>query len=145
MRKPKRKRYVAPITIGWRERVSLPDLGIDFVAKMDTGAEYCALHATKIKRQGEFISFQFEPGETLQAPRDRRKTIKHSDGRTKRRFVINTRVKIGTKLIDATVTLIDRSKMKHKMLLGRRSLRGHFIIDPKRRFTLSKKKKPLVK
>ncbi len=141
-----RKRSASPpIVIGWREYVRLPDLGIndEFAAKMDTGAEYCTLHATDMKPSGHSITFRFESGKTLRAPLIGKKDITSSNGNTTKRFVIRTRIKIGKKTIHSAVTLLDRSKMKAKMLLGRKLLSNRFIINPKLSFVLGNgKKKP---
>ena len=131
----------APAVIGWRERVSLPDLGIpEFVAKMDTGAHFCALHATEIKVEHGLVSFRFDTGQKLTAKLIGRKEITSSNGATQKRPLIRTRIKIGKKTINSLVTLVDRSKMKDKMLLGRKLLRQRFLIDPTLSYALSPSK-----
>jgi hypothetical protein len=134
-----------PVLIGWREHVSLPDLGIgDFVAKVDTGANYCALHATNIHVADGHVVFRFEGSDPIRTKLVSRKWITSSNGQKTRRYLIRTRVKIGRKIIRSEITLIDRSKMKDKMLLGRKFLRNRFIIDPKLSYALktAKKRKP---
>lgn len=127
-----------PVTIGWRERVSLPDFGIAaFTAKMDTGANYCALHATDIHVEDGYVLFRFEGAGLLRARLVARKTITSSNGEATRRPLIRTRIKIGRKLINSEITLIDRSKMKDKMLLGRKLLGRRFVIDPTLSYALS--------
>ncbi|HUR43411.1 MAG TPA: RimK/LysX family protein [Aestuariivirga sp.] len=140
--KSKHRPPTPPIVVGWREYVRLPDLGIDeFAAKMDTGAEYCTLHATDIKPGRDSISFRFESGKKLRAALIGKKYITSSNGISAKRFVIRTRIKIGKKTIRSTVTLLDRSKMKVKMLLGRRLLSNRFVVNPKLSFVLGNGKK----
>jgi hypothetical protein len=128
--------------IGWKEHVWLPDLQIGkFVAKIDTGATYCALHATEIEVRHGMVSFRFEDGDVVRAELAGRKRIVSSNGHSDSRPLIHTRVKIGQKLIHTEVTLIDRSTMKDKMLIGRKFLSGRFLVDPKRSLILSVKKK----
>ena len=131
-----------PALIGWRERVRLPDLGIgSFIAKIDTGANYCALHATEIKPSLKGVTFRFQDSETLSADLIKKVRIASSNGETTARPLICIRIKIGNKLISALVTLIDRSSMKDKMLIGRRFLSGRFIVDSRLQYALTAKKK----
>ena len=49
---------IALMIIGWREKVSLPRLGVGtFSAKIDTGARSAALHATNIERVEHHVNF----------------------------------------------------------------------------------------
>jgi hypothetical protein len=128
--------------IGWKEHVMLPDLGIGrFAAKIDTGASYCALHATEIEVSHGKVSFRFEDGDVLATELAGRKVITSSNGEKTRRCVIRTPIKFGQHLIMSEVTLIDRSTMKDKMLIGRKFLSGRFVVDPKLSFALTVKKK----
>ncbi len=128
--------------LGWKEHVSLPDLGIGrFTAKIDTGATYCALHATEIEVHHGTVSFRFEDGDVLGTELAGRKVITSSNGEKTRRCVIRTPIKIGKHVIMSEVTLIDRSTMKDKMLIGRKFLGGRFVVDPRQSFALSVKKK----
>src|SRR3989344_7904674 len=93
--------------IGWREWVSLPDLGIDAIkVKVDSGARTCALHASKIryleKQGGEtWVSFlvvaQVSPRQTVRvrALLVEQRVVKSSMGHASLRPVIRTRLQIG--------------------------------------------------
>jgi hypothetical protein len=134
------------VTLGWREWVALPDLGLPHIkVKVDTGARSSALHAFEIepyrRRRIECVRFGIHP---LQGNRssevfcdaqivDRRK-VTDSGGHAEMRFVIHTRVVIGVieRLIE--VTLTDRDPMRFRMLLGRTALAGRFVVDARRSY-----------
>jgi len=128
-------------TIGWRERVDLPDWGFKGVrAKADTGARTSAIDVAYIKElpSGE-IRF-----EVVQRHHPVRKTrwvtarpvrtsvVKPSHGKRQQRYVCRTRIRIGPHEREIEVSLVCR------MLLGRTALAGMFVVDPERRYVLSK-------
>jgi hypothetical protein len=59
----------------------------------------------------------------------KRVTVKSSNGETSRRYLISTRVRLNGFTVRTQFTLFDRSDMKYQVLLGRKFLRGRFVVD----------------
>lgn len=125
------------ITIGRLEHIALPGLGVPRVeAKVDTGAYRSALHYQRLKlrkKDGEkqlVVTFQMGGVRKTKVFRSfKRVTVKSSNGESSRRYLINTRVKLNGHVVRTEVTLFDRSDMKYQVLLGRKFLRGRFVVD----------------
>ena len=130
------------LIIGWREWCSLPDLGLPGVAaKIDTGAKTSSLHAYKIQkfsRKGElWVHFRVHPVQRHRYPEihceakvvDQR-PVKSSNGKTEKRYVINTTLILGAHRFLTEVTLTNRDVMGYRMLIGRQSLLQRFVVDP---------------
>jgi hypothetical protein len=45
------------------------------------------------------------------------------------RYIIKTLIAIGRKKIKTTISLSDRENMRYPVLIGRRLLKGKFIVD----------------
>ncbi len=135
------------VTIGWREWVSLPDLGVAALkAKIDTGARSAALHAFDLeiltKDSGEIARFTIHPVQrssadwiAVEAPVVGWRTVRNPGGRRETRPVISTRIRLG-KLLKAEITLTDRDEMGYRLLLGRHTVSRRFLVDPGRSYLL---------
>ena len=127
------------ITVGWRELVDLPELGLHRVpAKIDSGARTSSLHGIVVdefKRDGEkFVRFEvFFPGskvmQVCEAVHVDVRGITSSNGETQLRYVIKTPLHLGNHTFRAEISLADRSDMKFPMLIGRSALRRKFLVD----------------
>jgi hypothetical protein len=120
--------------IGRREYVNFPLLNINHVeAKIDTGAYTCAIDCNHIdlKMEGEkqILSFRLFNNEVYRVEDFSRKKIKNSFGEMEERYIIKTLISIGRKRIKTTISLSDRGNMRYPVLIGRRLLKGKFIVD----------------
>jgi hypothetical protein len=125
--------------IGRREYVSFPLLGIYHVeAKIDTGAYTCSMHCEEINLLNEkggavlYFTILESPGGPKKEFRFTlfsTKKIKNSFGEMEERYIIRTPIKIGRKKIRASISLSNRDNMRYPVLVGRKPLKGRFLID----------------
>ena len=128
--------------IGWREWVQLPDLGIFVIkAKVDTGAATSSLHAFRLERFERdglpYVRFEIHPRQRSKRPSIacealvvRDSAVRNPGGRTELRPVIASTLVIAGQPIEALINLTGRDEMGFRMLLGRRTLRNRFVVDP---------------
>lgn len=130
--------------IGRREYVSFPLLNLSKVeAKIDTGAYTCSIHCDNIKLTTEnnksVLSFQLLDNSVHRTEIFFRKKIKNSFGEMEERFIIKTLIYIGGKKINTTISLSDRESMRYPVLIGRRLLKGKFVVDVNQIYTNGKR------
>jgi len=133
-------------TIGWREWLGLPELGIERIkAKVDTGARSSSLHAfdLEIDEEGPFPVVHFSV-HTMQ--RDSKtlvrcnaklleyRVVRSSNGHRELRPIIHTDVLLCGSRWPIDLTLTSRDQMGFRMLLGRQAIRRAFLVDPGRSF-----------
>ena len=129
-------------TLGWREWVRIPDLGIRRIkAKLDTGAKSSCIHAFDVEilnsDNGARVRFKIAPRqrneETLvqvEVPLLEYRQVRSSTGHKTNRPVIRTPIRLAGQRFEIDLTLVDRSEMGFRMLLGRDALRERFVVDP---------------
>lgn len=133
-------------TVGWRQWVGLPDLGIRTLkAKVDTGARSSCLHAFDIepfqRDQQWWVRFSVHPAQRndrlvrhCQALVLDRRHVRSSNGQTEHRFVIQTQLSMVGQLLPIELSLANRDQMGFRMLIGREALRGRFLVDAGRSY-----------
>ena len=134
-------------TIGWKEWLALPQLGIPAIkAKIDTGARTSALHTFSLKEFYDagrrMVRFGIHPLQKrkdieifCEAPVLERRRVKDSGGHVEKRYVIQTEVALKNELWTITITLTNRDAMLFRMLLGRTAIEKQFVVDPGRSYT----------
>jgi len=140
---------VAPAVLGWREWVSLPQLGIGAIkAKLDSGARSSSLSVegletfdfggrlhvrfgVRARRRGTRVV-------ACAAPVLDRRVVTDSGGNREARWFIAGEIVVGGTRIDVEMNLTDRRAMLFPLLLGRSALAGRFRIDCALSYTLAR-------
>lgn len=130
------------LTAGWREWVSLPGTGVEWVkAKVDTGARTSALHAFDLREWRDeqhtaHVTFWVNPWQKstadavrLTRPVHDRREVRSSSGHAEERVVVLLDVCLVGRQLTAEVTLTSRDEMGFRMLIGREALRQGFLVD----------------
>jgi hypothetical protein len=139
--------------VGWVEQVELPGLKIKRLkAKIDTGARTSALHVMRMRTIDTTAGPNRRPILEITVPgggRGRRPqvvraavrdfvVVRDTSGRTERRPVIETALKLGPIERRIAVTLTNRGDMLFPMLVGRTALGPGVVVDPSRRYLLGR-------
>ena len=143
-------------TLGWREWVGLPRLGVEWVkAKIDTGARSSSLHAfglESFERDGiDWVRFSIHPWQRsasdtadVEAPVHDWRSVRSSSGDSEHRPVIRTDLRLGAAVYEIDLTLARRDQMGFRMLVGREALRGRCVVDPARSYLSAKPPRSVV-
>lgn len=130
------------LTLGWREWVALPDLGLPAIkVKVDSGARTSALHAFYTEKYQldsvDMVKFLIHPIQKnydfhveCHAPIIDFREVIDSGGLKEMRYVIETCIVIGTVSWPIELNLTNRDTMRFRMLLGRRAIEARAVIDP---------------
>ncbi|MBF0264932.1 MAG: ATP-dependent zinc protease [Gammaproteobacteria bacterium] len=137
--------------LGWREWLAMPELGIEKIkAKIDTGARTSAIHAFDVQldesSEKKYVKFKMHPSQDdldyvveCSAPLLDEREVRDSGGHTEMRYVIETSIHLGEKIITAEVTLTNRDSMGFRMLIGRTAIKGIYLVDPGGSYLVSQK------
>jgi hypothetical protein len=100
------------------ETFKVKEISKSYESRVDTGAAICALHAEEITVDGEEVSFK-HAGATHKMKILRTRETKSASGVTVRPVVKLTYEWNGKTYSGIDTSLIDRSKLKFKLLIGR--------------------------
>ncbi|WP_259055479.1 ATP-dependent zinc protease family protein [Methylohalomonas lacus] len=122
----------------WKENVRVYPSGLQFKAKLDSGAKTSSLHAIEIEefeRDGEewvrFVTENHnEERETIERRLERNVKIKEHGGGVQRRPVVKMGICLGRLYKEVEVNLVDRSNFITGMLVGRTFMEDDVLIDP---------------
>ena len=127
-------------TIGWKEIIDLPELGLfNIPVKIDTGARTSVLHADQIRifeKDNQMyinclltVNSNTAENKEVTLPVYKEKIIKSSFGEEEKRYVVLTKIKLFDQIFDIKLSFRDRSAMAFPMLLGRNFIHKKFLVD----------------
>ena len=133
--------------IGLVENVRIHPGALTLPAKIDTGADNSSLNAADIRRftrAGEkWVRFEVTDADghtiTLERKLVRIARVKRQHGESQRRPVVMLGICLGNLYREVQVTLVDRSRFRYPVLIGRSFMRDSLLVDPSLKFTAEPK------
>ena len=128
--------------IGWVENVGVSRASNIVKAKIDTGADSSSLHCdyiTPYERDGDsWVKFSIKDvnGKTISYNKKitANVKVKRHFGDVQKRYAVRMGFCIGSQYGETDVSLVDRSGFNYDLLIGRKFLKGMFIVDPAKTF-----------
>ena len=123
--------------IGQNELVSIGTRAIDVPAKIDTGADSSSIWASdiKVRRDGTLIFKLFGEGSDYYSGKVFKRTdykvamVRSAMGEEQIRYRTRMTIKVAGRKIRVLFNLSDRSRNNFKILIGRRTVSGKFLVD----------------
>ena len=123
--------------VGRVEALTFIDAGInDLPAKVDTGAYRSSIWATNVyEKKGELFftllgpESSFYTGKELSTKEYRLVSVESSFGHKQQRYSVFLRVTVAGKRIRSNFTLANRQTKTYPALVGRKMLKGRFVVD----------------
>lgn len=123
--------------VGRAERVDFPNGDIVGVpAKIDTGAYRSSVWASNIHEKDGTLYYTllgpksaFYSGKQCHTKKFDVVEVENSFGHKEDRYSIVLKMRMGSKIVNSNFTLADRSKKTYPVLIGRKHLRGRYVVD----------------
>ncbi|MEJ2719014.1 MAG: RimK/LysX family protein [Deltaproteobacteria bacterium] len=130
------------LIVGWVEKALIRPGHVILDAKVDTGADNTSLDArniTTIDRGGKkFVRFEVDNrrGDVITLEREQMgiEVVPRHDGRDQERPLVTLEICLGLECRRTVVNLVDRSRFKYPLLVGRSFLLDRAIVDPLRTY-----------
>lgn len=136
--------------IGRLEYVDIPSFHLSGIqAKIDTGAYNGAVHVsliTEFEREGDkYIRFVLLDerhleyhGKAIETNEFEERRVKSSNGEIQHRYAVPLTIVLKGMEIKTKLSLSNRKDLRYPVLLGRKIIKKHFIIDASKTFTDNK-------
>lgn len=136
--------------IGRLEYVDIPDFAFSGIeAKVDTGAYNGAIHVSlvsEVEKEGKkYIRFvlldEDHPeyhGKAFETDEFEKKKVKSSNGEIQERYVVPVTIILKGFELKVKLSLSNRKDLRYPILLGRKIIKKHFIVDASKTFTDNK-------
>jgi hypothetical protein len=130
--------------IGRKDILDLPDLKLlEIPVKIDSGAYSCSIHVNfieEVEKDGKKMlnvifldqSMPQYSGEIVNFSEFSKKIVKSSTGEKQERYFVKTTITLFNTPFLADFSLSQRNGLKNPVLIGRKLLNKHFLIDTAR-------------
>jgi hypothetical protein len=127
--------------LGNSDKIDFPELGLENIGcKIDTGAESSSIHChhvriREINGEDMLVFRLLDPKHKAYIKKDctttqfKEKRVKNSFGDKEYRYFVKLKIKLFNETIEAEFSLANRSDMTFPVLLGKKLLHQHYLVD----------------